>query len=217
MKRREFIKTTLMASAGAALYGAFGGRVFAFNSSSGLGLTLFAQPLRGVGPGGIPVASPDAFPAPVTGVTHYSVAITQYADTLHKNLGPTTLWGYSPAVALGEGPYPTRHLGGVIIGHKGVPVQITFTNNLPATHILPVDASPFFDDVVAHGVNRASTHLHGGFVPWISDGGAMSWFSPTSYGPSTPFATYQALNPNLAMGQAELYYPNEQSALASAV
>ena len=54
-------------------------------------------------------------------------------------------------------------------------------NNLPPTHILPVDqtltmwnGAPGY----ATGVNRISTHLHGGFPPWISDGTPFQDFDP---------------------------------------
>ncbi len=83
---------------------------FAFYQSQGL--RMFHQPLRGVGPGGIPVAAPDAFPAPVTGVTHYSFNISQFTDQLHPQLDPTKLWGYNPVVPLGGGTQPQKHLGG---------------------------------------------------------------------------------------------------------
>ncbi len=57
MNRRDFIKTTAMVGAGVALYGLGGAEnAHGFYQGSGLGLTLFSQPLRGVGPGGIPVA-----------------------------------------------------------------------------------------------------------------------------------------------------------------
>ena len=71
------------------------------------------------------------------GVTHYSLTIAQLADQLHPALGLTTLWGYNPAVALGGGAQPQRHLGGIIVAQRGVPIQITFTNALPPKHILP--------------------------------------------------------------------------------
>src|SRR5690242_2267065 len=64
-------------------------------------LRKFIQPLRGIGPRGIPVALPDAFSAPVTGATHYSLTIRQFTDQLHPALGPATLWGYNPVVPLG--------------------------------------------------------------------------------------------------------------------
>lgn len=230
MNRRTFVK---MAGATAAALALSKGldldlmpTAAAFYQSSVL--KKFAQPFRGVGPGGIPVALPDATLAPVTGAVHYSLKITQFTDQLHSALGPTALWGYSPAVALGEGPYPTRHLGGIIVAQKGTPIQLTFTNTLPPKHILPVDISNaaaammvgVFPDAAnkfgGNGHNAAATHLHGGFVPWISDGGPMAWFTPNgNYGPSIANAAtnyFKLLNPGLQPGQAEYYYPNAQSA-----
>jgi spore coat protein A, manganese oxidase len=197
-------------------------RAYAFYQSPS-GLKKFAQPLRGVfplDPSGIPVAIPDALPAPVTGAAHYSLAVAQYTDQLHPNLGPTTLWGYKPAQTLG-GPVAQRHLGGIIIAQKGTPIQLTVTNTLPNQHILPVDTTALFSDAASKfggtGVNAISTHLHGGFVPWISDGGPMSWFTPQAsggnYGPSAGAGSiYKTLNPGLQAGQGEYYYPNTQSA-----
>jgi spore coat protein A, manganese oxidase len=188
------------------------GTAFAFYQSQGL--QKFIQPLRGVGPGGIPVAAPDVFKAPVTGVTHYSFTIGQFTDKLHPSLGPTTLWGYNPAVALG-GAQPQKHLGGIIVAQRGTPIQLTFTNKLPPKHILPVDTSANFPDAQQRQ-NATTTHLHGGLVPWISDGGPFTWFTPDGqYGPSIQSAAgnfYKRLNPDLQAGQAEYYYPNNQSA-----
>src|SRR5437763_1265606 len=223
MNRRHFLQV----SGGAAALLAVRRAGYAFYQSPGI--KKFTQPFRGVGPGGIPVALPDAPPAPVTGAVHYSMKIGQYTDQLHPALGPTTLWGYSPAVALGEGSYPTRHLGGIIVAQRGVPIQLTFTNDLPPAHILPVDLASAamavggFADAASkfggNGYNAACVHLHGGLVPWISDGGPMAWFSPAAsggkYGPSIANATsnfYKLLNPGLQAGQAEHYYPNNQSA-----
>jgi spore coat protein A, manganese oxidase len=203
-------------------------RAFAYYTTPGApirgmnwqGVAKYATTLRGVGPGGIPVAAPDGTSG-FLGATHYSLTAGQYTDQLHPAFGPTTLWGYSPASALGEGPFPTRHLGGIIVAHKGVPVQITLTNALPATHILPVDIStPMiggFPEAATQfngsGMNAVSLHLHGGFVPWVSDGGPMAWFTPNgNSGPSFMKAVMQTLNPALATGQGEYYYPNNQSA-----
>ncbi len=146
-------------------------------------------------------------------------------------MGPTTLWGYSPSAALGEGAYPKRHLGGIIVAQKGQPIQITATNVLPDKHILPVDTSNSaaammvgcFPDAAMKfggtGYNGATVHLHGGFVPWISDGGPMTYFTPAAsggtYGPAIANASvnyYKLLNPALQPGQGEYYYPNAQSA-----
>jgi spore coat protein A len=97
-------------------------------------LRKFVQALRGLAE--IPVAAPDDFPAPVTGVRHYSLSMVQFEDQLHPDLGPTTLWGYKPAVVPGGGDQPQRHLGGIIIANHGEPVQITFTNTLPPRSII---------------------------------------------------------------------------------
>src|ERR1043166_7184075 len=101
--RREFLQ---IAAATAATIGSWR-NAFAFYQSPGTpipgtkwpGIGKYQTFLRGVGPGGIPVAAPDPFAAPVTGATHYSIGIGQYTDQLHPSLGPTTLWGYNPARA----------------------------------------------------------------------------------------------------------------------
>jgi spore coat protein A, manganese oxidase len=158
MNRRDFIKTSAMVGAGVALYGGFGSApAWAFYQSSGLNLFLFDQPLRGVGPGGIPVALPDKFAATITGATHYTFNINQFQDTLHPQLQPTTLWGYSPAAALGEAGFPTRHLGGIIVAQKGVPIQLTFNNLLPNKPIVPIDESSFFPDAAT---TKSKTAVH---------------------------------------------------------
>ncbi|HEY6912621.1 MAG TPA: multicopper oxidase domain-containing protein, partial [Myxococcales bacterium] len=119
------------------------------------------------------------------------------------------LWGYNPAVALGGGVQPQKHLGGIFVAQKGVPIQITFNNNLPGTNIIPVDTSLPGSTL---GMNRTATHLHGGFVPWISDGGPHDWFGAGATGLS--FLNNAVLNPAAAgsTSQAEYYYPNAQSA-----
>lgn len=197
-----------MAGSGGALMLALPRRAHAFFTQSS-SIPKFTQPLRGVGPGGIPVAVADPWPAPTTHVTHYTIDMAQFTDTLHPALGPTTLWGYNPTRALGvQGPPTQRHLGGILVARTGYPIQITFRNGLPAAHILPVDTTLLGADGAQ---NRASIHLHGGHVPWISDGGPFAWFTPTGqHGVS--FLNNQVLNPGAAPGEAEYYYPMDQSA-----
>jgi spore coat protein A len=55
--------------------------------------------------------------------------------------------------------------------------------------------------------NRANVHLHGGLVPWISDGGPHAWWDP--YG-NHGESFVNVLNPNPAANEAEYYYPNKQ-------
>jgi len=186
-------------------------------------LPRFAQPLRGVfplDPNGIPVAIPDGVVSYLRGrvvANHYTIDIGQYTDILHPLLPPTTLWGFHSRANLGGAP-PQRHLGGIIVANRGTPIQITFVNQLPQQHVLPVDTTIMGAD---QPVNRACVHFHGGEVPWISDGGPFAWFRPNDgqpgplYGPSAVSGTlniYKTLNANLQPGQAELYYPMDQSA-----
>jgi spore coat protein A len=192
----------------AALYTGFGaGAGWAFAQSNGLrkfrDLSGNPLPLRGLGPAGISVAVPDATLAPVTGVTHYSMAIGQFTDQLHPDLpNPTTLRGFIPNGA------KAAHLGGVIVAQKGVPIQVTFRNMLPPKHIIPIDTSIAGADLAQ---DRVSVHLHGGLVPWISDGGPFAWFAPDgSHGRS--FLNNSVLNPGAAPNEAEHFYPNNQSA-----
>jgi spore coat protein A, manganese oxidase len=209
LTRRQFIKSTIATGTGVAVFGSLGTeKAWAFYQTTPQTTPLWTTALRGVGPGGIPVAAPDPFLAPVTGVTHYTINIGEFTDQLHPTLGPTTLWGYNPAVALGGGVQPQKHLGGIIVAQKGVPIQLTFNNNLPGSHIIPVDTSIEGANLAP---NRTAVHLHGGLVPWISDGGPHDWFAPDgSHGLS--FLNNQVLNPGAAPNSAEYFYPMNQSA-----
>jgi spore coat protein A len=208
INRRRF----LQASTAAAAFLAARRSAYAFYQSSGLGLTLFSQPLRGSDAVSlatqIGIAAPDAAPAPVTGVTHLTFGIRQFTDTLHPALGPTTLWGFVPTNYLVAGPPAPRHLGGIVLAQKGIPLQFTFRNTLPPIHPLPVDTTI---PEANQAVNRTAVHLHGGFVPWVSDGGPFDWFAPDgTHGVS--FLNNAVLNPGAAINEAEYYYPNNQSA-----
>lgn len=204
MNRRQFFK----AGMGAAAFLAFRSRAKAFYQSPGL--RKFIQPLRGAGPGGIPVAVPDLSPAPVTGVTHYTVGIEQFTDTLHPDLGPTILRGYVPTRALGvTGTVTPRHLGGIVIAQKGKPIQFTFRNKLSGLGPIPVDAT--IPGAELGGMDsRTAVHLHGGLVPWISDGGPFDWWDASgTHGKSF---LNNILNPGAKPNEAEYYYPNDQTA-----
>jgi spore coat protein A, manganese oxidase len=205
LTRRTFLKTATVAGAGIAAFGVLRPRkVWAFFQTPST--PLWQTTLRGVGPGGIPVAAADASPAPTTGVLHYTININQFTDQVHPTLGPTTFWGYDPAVPAFPGGQ--KHLGGIIVAQKGTPIQLTFNNNLPGAHIIPVDTTL---DGANLAQNRAATHVHGGLVPWISDGGPHSWFAPNG-DKGASFVNNAVLNPAAAVNQAEYYYPMNQSA-----
>jgi len=204
--RRQFLKTSALAGAGFALYGGLGSKpAWAWYQS--MPTPLWQTGLRGVGPGAIPVAAPDPF-AGFAGATHYSLGINEFTDQVHPTLGPTKLWGYQPNVALGGGVQAQKHLGGIIVAQRGVPIQLTFSNNLPATHIIPVDTTI---DGANLGDNRATVHLHGGLVPWTSDGGPHSWFAPNG-AKGLSYVDVGISPAPLGANQAEYYYPLNQSA-----
>jgi spore coat protein A, manganese oxidase len=209
LSRRQFLKGAMIAGAALALPLKFGVRQsHAFYQSPGL--AKWATNLRAVGPGQIPVAAADPYPfkAPVTGVTHYSIDIKEFTDQLHPALGPTKLWGYNPVRPLGGGVQPQRHLGGIVVVNKGTPLQFTFNNKLPPKSIIPVDLTI---PGANQAQNRTAVHLHGGLVPWISDGGPFDWWGPNgTHGMS--FLNNKVLNPFAKPWQAEYYYPNNQSA-----
>jgi spore coat protein A, manganese oxidase len=177
-------------------------------------LSKFTQPLRGVYPldvNGIPVAVRDGTVSYSKGrvvADHYTIDIAEYADQLHPELpSRTRLWGFHSRRNLG-GPVEQRHLGGIIVANRGTPLQITFANKLPRHHLLPVDTTIMGAELAP---NRTSVHFHGGEVPWISDGGPFAWFRPND-DLSGPLNIYKVLNPNLQPGEAEYYYPMDQSA-----
>ncbi len=99
---------------------------------------------------------------------YYEVAMTQFGQKLHRDLPPTTLWGYN-------GTYP----GPTIEAFTLKPIVVKWINNLPnpKEHLLPVDFT-------IHGaedrdkVARTVVHLHGGHVPPESDGYPESTFLP---------------------------------------
>ncbi len=177
ISRRQFLRKTgyagLAIGASMVLPGRFGARdAFAF-SQTPTTIPLFGTTLRGIGT--IGVAAADPTPAPVTGVTHYTINIDQFQDDgVCPTLGPTTLRGFNPTRLLAG--QNNRHLGGILVGQRGVPIQITFRNNLPGgLHIIPNDLTI---PGASLGNNRTAVHFHGGLVPWISDGGPFDWWDP---------------------------------------
>ena len=211
--RREFIKTSAAVGAGLALplgVGTYSAQAAA-NSSN---LRKWLQPLRGLtilgDPNGIPVAS--GFPDPVFPNTNlYQITAGEFLDQLHPDLpNPTRLWGYW------DSTNPVRrHLGGVIVARRGTASRIRVTNSLPARHIIPVDTTI---EGANQAQNRIAVHLHGGFVPWVSDGGPFNWWAPDGAnglsflnGPGSAIFDTIPGSP-MRPGQADYYYPNDQSA-----
>ncbi|KAA6462012.1 copper oxidase [Acidobacteria bacterium AB60] len=201
--RREFIKTTLVAGTAVALFRCAEGRVWAYAQSPKL--RKFVAPLPGLGD--IPVAAAGTDPA-YPGADIYTLSAQQFTQRLHPDLpGPTRLWGYTDQTT-GKSVY----LGPIIVAQRGKPVVIRMTNNLPPTHILPVDTS-IMGAEPGVPVNRISLHLHGGLVPWTSDGGPFAWYTPTGVVDATDGSAGPSFLNGVpgSPGVADYYYPNDQS------
>ena len=138
----------------------------------------------------------DALPIPATmptthridGVATYDVAMIPFKQKLHRDLAPTTLWGYHGAC-----PGPT------IEARRGVPIQVLWRNALPSTHALRIDTS-------LHGAEpdkpsvRTVVHVHGLKVLSDSDGYPDAWFT-TDFAQKGPFFKDRIYD-----------YPNDQRA-----
>jgi spore coat protein A len=130
----------------------------------------------------------DALPIPAVaqpgsgsagGAASYTIAMREVQQSLHRDLPPTTVWGY------GDGPAGATYPGPTIEASTGQPVTIEFVNDLRDT-AAPGDPKPLRTDhylAVAgtapppechiHGAEdkaKAVVHLHGGHVPAVFDG-----------------------------------------------
>ena len=177
------------------------------------GMQKFIDPLRTLGQmaPAVPVTSG---PAASPGYDYYEISARQFTDVLHSSMEPTTLWGYSNTA---DPAGSERHLGGAIVAQRGRPVRLRVANELPGTHILPVDSTPpGVDEATMAMHNRIAVHLHGGHVPWPSDGGPWHWFGPGDTGPTQPGSvggSYHRWLPDTTGAlTADHWYPNNQSA-----
>jgi spore coat protein A, manganese oxidase len=214
--RRDFLKKTALAGAGAAMYQAMGkGRAWAF-AQSPTNLRKFVVSLPGLGPSAkneigqyIPLATKRTIHFAGKPTDIYNVAVSQFSQFMHPDLpGKTDFLGYTDFTT-----FDRKYLAGAIVAKRGTPVLLTVTNLLPQRHILPVDptimAGPNGQMVGDLPTNRIATHLHGGLTPWFSDGTPFQWFTPTGrHGES--FMNVPGF-PALP-GTGTYYYPNEQSA-----
>jgi spore coat protein A len=98
--------------------------------------------------------------------TYYEIPMTEFKQQLHRDLAPTTVWGYA-----GTYPGPTFE---TLIDER---IAVNWINNLPARHIFTVDHT-------IHGAEqrfpavRTVVHLHGANVPPESDGYPEDWITP---------------------------------------
>src|SRR5918994_1053595 len=63
----------------------------------------------------------------------YHITQRQTSQTLHPHLGHTTVWGYD------DGTLGPLYPGPTIEVQRGTATTVTFENQLPTTHLLPLD------------------------------------------------------------------------------
>ena len=108
------------------------------------------------------------------GVPHYDIAASAFFQKLHRDLPATYLWGYG-------GTFPSRTIEATV----GVPIEVSWINNLLPTDPHPIAAAIDRANVggmtdpngLAWPDQRITTHVHGGHVPWVSDGGPKTWYT----------------------------------------
>nr|WP_239537873.1 multicopper oxidase domain-containing protein [Dyella mobilis] len=97
---------------------------------------------------------------------YYRVEMRAFKARLHRDLPPTSMWGY-------EGAFP----GPTIDVKRDEPVLVEWINALPERHFLPIDHT-------IHGAEkgkpdvRTVTHVHGARVPADADGFPEDWYTP---------------------------------------
>ncbi|ELY92320.1 hypothetical protein C483_08407 [Natrialba hulunbeirensis JCM 10989] len=124
------------------------------------------------------------------GQPYYEIEMTEIEQQLHRDLPPTTVWGYD-----GQFPGPT------IEARQGEPIYVRWQNKLPDEHLLTVDTT-IHSDIIPYetpGV-RTVTHLHGGNIESESDGKSQAWYT----------RDFAATGPEFE--QKDYHYVNDQPA-----
>lgn len=99
------------------------------------------------------------------GIPYYEVTMKQVKQQLHRDLLPTTVWGYN-------GFYP----GPTFETRRDHPIFVKWINELPFEHLLPVDRTLEGAEPKQPSV-RTVVHLHGGRVRPENDGFPEAWFT----------------------------------------
>ncbi|MDD1720226.1 MAG: multicopper oxidase domain-containing protein, partial [Methanoregulaceae archaeon] len=168
------------------------------------------------------------------GCDYYEIELGEYNEKMHTDLPATRLRGYRQTNTADPTVSRFHQLGPVIVSQKDRPVRIKFTNKLPRRNagklFIPVDFTVMGAGMGPLGMgttpgypvyyteNRATIHLHGGIVPWISDGTPYQWTTPA--GELTDYPKGESVynvpdmpnaGPNPPQGVLTFYYTNQQS------
>ncbi len=172
INRREFLYKTGALTATLSSYPALFPKSLFAQASPKVRPVLDANTLaKFVDPLPIPVVlQPDGLrPSPLDSnlkIPCYRLSMRQAEVKLHRDLKPTRFWGFNSTL-----PGPT------IEARSGQGVLVEWANELPPSHLLPVDHNLEGAEADKPLV-RAVVHLHGGRVPPESDGYPENWFVP---------------------------------------
>jgi FtsP/CotA-like multicopper oxidase with cupredoxin domain len=111
-------------------------------------------------------------PMPTAGPNFYEIGAWPVQQRLHRDLPPTSLFGYGPTQESASYPAAT------IEARKGVPIDIRWTNHLGAVHPLAFAFDPTLEHAVTTTGIPITPHVHGAEVEPQSDGGPLTWFTP---------------------------------------
>lgn len=144
------------------------------------------------------------------GTDYYEIVAGAFRSRLSSGLpvAGSRQYGYAADPGAGSTPAYTP-LGGVIIARRDTPVRIKYRSDLPPRHIIPFDATlPTAPGMLGGSEDRTAIHLHGGLVPWASDGGPFHWIDPAG---AAGTSNVPWLADDAGILTRDLYYPNRQS------
>ena len=170
--RRRFLERLSWLTAAAAARGAGAHNMHAMPAAKPLEPLVDTNALaRYVDPLPIPApAKPSGLRAspidPARRVPYYRIAARQFQSQVHRDVPPTTFWGYEASC-----PGPTLE------ARRGQPLLVEWVNELPHQHLFPIDHTIHGAEADKPDV-RTVVHLHGGRTAPESDGYPESWVAP---------------------------------------
>ena len=103
---------------------------------------------------------------PARRVPYYRIAARQFQSQVHRDVPPSTFWGYEASC-----PGPTLE------ARRGQPLLVEWVNELPHQHLFPIDHTIHGAEADKPDV-RTVVHLHGGRTGPESDGYPENWVAP---------------------------------------
>jgi spore coat protein A len=122
-----------------------------------------------------PIAQPARYQSspenPAVKTPYYRLAMRPFEMKIHRDLKPTSMWGFSSGGFSSAFPGPTFDVRG------GQDILVEWVNELPGKHFLPID-----HNIMGAGADqpeaRTAVHVHGAKTPPESDGYPENWIVP---------------------------------------